>query len=139
MLDTFSIFTLHLATAYGVGILVVAMSAITGPARLGAVIADFERSPALLFLGALLALVMGIALVMLHNLWTDPAAGLVSLLGWVILLKGIFVAAAPEGLMKFASAAASSPARVRVWGFIALILAALYLAVGLIGRASVSL
>lgn len=138
MLDTFSILTLHLATAYGVGIFVVALAAITSPARLGDVIADFERSPALVFLGALLALVMGITLVMLHNLWTDPAAILVSLLGWVILVKGIFVAAAPEGLMKFAAAAASSPARVRVWGVVALILAAAYLAIGFAGRASVS-
>jgi hypothetical protein len=139
MLDTFSILTLHLATAYGVGIFAAAMAALVSPARFGAAIADFERSPGLAFLGAILALVMGLGLVMLHNLWTDPAAVLVSLLGWVILLKGVLVLAAPEGIMKLAAAAASSPARVRIWGVIALILAAAFLAIGLAGRASVSL
>jgi hypothetical protein len=78
-------------------------------------------------------------LVMLHNLWTDPAAVLVTLLGWLVLFKGALILAAPEGLMKFASAASASAGTVRAWGFIALVLAAVYLFIGLAGRASVSL
>jgi hypothetical protein len=139
MFDTFSILTLHLATAYGVGIVIVALAALTGAARLAAVLADFERSPGLSFIAALFAIVLGLVLVMLHNLWTDPAAVVVTLLGWLVLFKGALILAAPEGLMKFASAASASAGTVRAWGLVALVLAAVYLFIGLAGRASVSL
>jgi len=137
MLDTFSVLTLQLAKAYGIAILAIALTALAGPARMGAVIADFERQPALVFITALFALFLGLALVMLHNLWTDPTAILVSLLGWLTLVKSLLLLAAPVGLLKFGAAVASSPARIRIWGVAALILAAIYLVLGLAGHASV--
>ena len=138
MLDTSWLLTLQLALAYGIGILVLALSMIAGPARFGAVIADFERSPGLTFLGAVLALAMGLAAVFTHNLWTDPIAGLVSLIGWVVLAKGALVLAAPEGLMKLAAAITSTPGRVRTWGIVLLVLAAVFLAPGIAGHALMS-
>ena len=137
MLDTVSVLTLQLARAYGVGLLVLALTMIAGPSRFGAAIADFEKSPGLTFLGAVLALAMGIAAVCVHNLWTDPAAILVSLVGWMVLAKGVLVLAAPEGVMKLAAAIASTPQRVRTWGVIMLILAAVFLVPGVEGRAAV--
>lgn len=135
MLETFSVLTLELARAYGVGILVMALAAITGPARFSEAIADVEKSAGLTLLGAVMAIVLGIFMVFLHNLWTDPIAILVSLLGWVVFAKGVLILAAPEGLMKFAVAAAT-PARVRILGVIMLILAVVYLVPGLEGRAN---
>lgn len=137
MLDTFSVLTPQLALAYGVGALILALSMIAAPGRFGGVIADFEKSPGLTFLGAVLALVMGLAAVFVHNLWTDPAAILVSLIGWAVLAKGVLVLAAPEGLMKLAAAIAASPGRVRTAGVFVLILASAFLVPGLEGRAVV--
>ena len=138
-MDTFSVLTLQLARLWGVAAFVLALAALTAPKRMGAVMADFERSPALVFLAALLALIIGLVQVMLHNLWTDPTAILVSLIGWLAILKGILLLAAPEGVMKFAAASAASPSRVRIYGVVVLILAVILLALGLLGRASVSL
>jgi len=136
MPDTFSVLTLELARAYGVGILVTALAAIAGPARFAAVIADFARSPGLTFLGAMLALILGIGMVMLHNLWTDLTAVLVSLIGWAVFAKGVLVLAAPEGLMKLAVAVTTPPGRMRIWGAIMLVLAAVFLALGIGGHAN---
>ena len=138
MLDTFDVLTLRLATAYGVGIFVVALAAIAGPARFAAAIADFERSAGLTFLGAILAVIVGLGMVMLHNLWTDPTAILVSLLGWVVLAKGVLVLAVPEGLLKLAVAVTSPQGRMRIWGAIMLVLAVVFLVLGLAGRATVA-
>jgi len=135
MFDTLIPLTLTLARAYGVVILAVALSALLAPARLKSALDEFARSPGLTFLAALLAVVLGMALVILHSVWADFPAALVSLLGWVILLKGILLLAAPEGLLKLGSAAASSDSIVRAWGVFALLLGAAYLVIGLAGRA----
>jgi hypothetical protein len=138
MFDTFALLTLDLAKAYGIAIVAVACAALFAPGRMSAVIADFERSAGLSFVTALFALTLGLVLVMAHSLWTDPAAVLVSLFGWIVLVKGILLLAAPEGLFKFATASASSSSRIRIWGIAALVLAAVFLAIGFAGRASVS-
>jgi hypothetical protein len=138
MFDTFAALTIQLARAYGAGILIVALAALLTPASMSAAIADFEKSPAVTFIAAIFALVLGLALVMLHSLWTDFPAILVSLLGWVILIKSILLFAAPQGLLKFGAAAASSDSRIRLWGVFALILGAIYLAVGLTSHATIA-
>ena len=135
-MDTFSVFTIELARIYGVVTLTVALAALLATKRMTDIIADFERSPALVFMSALFALVLGLVMVMLHNLWTDIAAILVSLFGWIVLIKGILLLAAPDGLLKFASASASSPVRVRAWGIAALVLAAIFLILGVTSRAT---
>ena len=137
MFDTFAVITIQLARAYGIGVIIVALAALLMPARMAVVFADFERSPALAFLSALFAIVLGLVMIVLHSLWTDLSAVLVSLLGWVVLAKGILLLAAPEGLLKIAGAV--SPSVVRLWGIIALILGAIYLAIGLTAHATVTL
>ncbi len=135
MLDTFSLLTIELARAYGAGIVIAALAALLMPARMITVLADLERSPALIFLAALFAIVLGLVMIVLHSLWTDFPAILVSLLGWAVIAKGIVLLAAPEGIMKLA--AVFTPAHIRLWGVVVLILGAVYLAIGLTGHASV--
>lgn len=135
MLETLIPLTLVLARAFGVVMIAVALAALLSPARMTAALAEFERSPGLTFISALFAVVLGLALVILHSVWADFPAALVSLLGWVILVKGILLLAAPGGLLKLGAAAASSDSLVRAWGAFALLLGIVYLAIGLLGRA----
>jgi hypothetical protein len=81
---------------------------------------------------------IGLVQVALHNLWTDPTAIIVSAIGWLAIVKGVLLLAAPEGIMAFAASASSSPSRVRLYGVVVLILAIVLLALGLMGRATVS-
>lgn len=135
MLETLVPLTLVLARAYGVAILVVGLSALVAPARMRAALAEFERSPGLTFISALFAVVLGLTLVILHSIWADFPAALVSLLGWVVLIKGIVLITAPEGLMKLGAAASHSVTIVRAWAAFALLLGGAYLVIGLAGRA----
>jgi hypothetical protein len=135
-MDTFSVLTIQLARIYGLVALTAALAALLSPRRMGLILADFESSPGLTFMAALFALILGLVMVVIHNLWTDIAAILVSLFGWIALVKGILLLAAPEGLLRFASASASSPARIRLWGVVALVLAAIFLITGVASRAT---
>jgi uncharacterized protein YjeT (DUF2065 family) len=135
-MDTFSVLTIQLARIYGIVTLTAALAALLKPDFMGRIIADFERSPGLTYVTALFGLILGLVMVALHNLWTDIAAILVSLLGWIVLVESILMFAAPEGLLRFATAAAASPARVRLWGIFALVLGASCRGSGVASRAS---
>lgn len=137
MFDTFAVLTIQLARVYGIAVLILAVTALLKPGRVGLALADFERSPGLTFLGALVGVLLGLFLITLHPVWTDLSAVLVSLLGWLALVKGVLLLAAPEGFLKFASAMAS-PGRIRLWGVFALILGAIYLVIGLTAHAIVA-
>lgn len=137
MFDTFAVLTIQLARAYGIAVLILAVTALLKPGRVALALNDFERSPGLTFLGALVGVFLGLFLITLHSVWIDLPAILVSLLGWLSLIKGVLLLAAPEGFLKFASAM-STPGRVRLWGVFALILGAVYLAIGLTAHAIVA-
>jgi hypothetical protein len=136
--DTFSVLTLQLARVWGIVALVIALGALMTPNRMGAAMADFEKSPGLLFITAIFALGLGLIQVMFHNLWTDPTAIIVSLIGWLAIIKGIVLIAIPEPIMKIAANSAASPSTVRLYGVMILILAIVLLVLGLGGRATAS-
>jgi hypothetical protein len=138
MVITFSVLTLTLAKAYGLYILVTGLSGLAMPLRWKAVIEDYQRSPALTYLTAVIVLGLGLTLVSVHSLWTDPLAVVVSLVGWIVLVEGLALAAFPDGLMKFGAATVATSGRTRAWAIVAVIAGAALLIAGLIGRADVS-
>lgn len=137
-MDTFSVLTLQLARAWGIIALVIALGALITPKRMGAAMTDFERSPGLLFITAVFALVLGLLQVMFHNIWRDPTSVLVSLIGWLAIVKGIVLIALPEPVMRLAAKYAASTSTVRLYGVLILVLAIVLLVLGLGGRATVS-
>jgi len=61
----------------------------------------FFSNYAMSYLVGVLVTIMGILLVVSHNIWEMSAAGLITVINWLVLLKGIFYLSAPHGaLMK---------------------------------------
>ena len=138
MIVTFSVLTLQLAKAFGVYVLVTGLSGLAAPARWKAVMEDFQRSPGLVYLTAVIVLGVGLVLVLAHSLWTDPLAIIVSLFGWIALIEGVALKAASEGLLALGAATVATPGRTRACAIMAVILGAALLAAGLFGRADIS-
>ena len=139
MIITFSVLTLTLAKAYGVYMIAIGLSGLTAPDRWRMMMEDFQKSPGLTYLTAVLVFGFGLAMVILHGLWTDPLAIVVSLFGWVALLKGVLLMAAPDGLLRLGVATVATPARTRTWAVFAVILGVALLTAGVLGRAGPSL
>ena len=139
MIITFSVLTLTLAKAYGIYMIAIGLSGLIAPDRWRVVLEDFQKSPGLTYLTAVLVVGFGLAMVMLHSLWTDPLAIVVSLFGWVALLKGVLLMAAPDRLLRLGAATVATPERTRTWAVFAVILGAALLTAGMLGRASPSL
>lgn len=59
-------------------------------------IQDLMNSPGCAYLSALLTLILGIFLVMMHNIWVEDWPVLITILVWVTLIKGIWRVVYPQ-------------------------------------------
>ncbi len=78
-----------LAQLLGSILLVVGIAVLADRAHTRALSEEFLRSPALLFLAGLLALVPGLAIILTHNVWTADWRVLITLLGWLMTISGL--------------------------------------------------
>jgi hypothetical protein len=86
--DTMPPLTRYLSRLLGVFLLVTAVSEWTQPGLLTVVAPAMLDQPALWWVSGMLTFVAGLAIVLGHNVWGDPAAAVVSLLGWMMTIKG---------------------------------------------------
>jgi uncharacterized membrane protein len=80
--------TRYLSRLLGVFLLVTAVSEWTQPGLLTIVAPGMIGQPALWWVSGMLTFAGGLAIVLGHNVWSDPAAAVVSLLGWITAIKG---------------------------------------------------
>lgn len=89
---------------------------------------DFIDSRVLRFLVPIFELLAGIALVLAHNVWTWGFEGVVTVIGWVLIVEALFYLALPEKkVVKWLTAWNKSS--VYLWGGALSILIGLLLAV----------
>lgn len=90
--------TIFLAQIFGVYLLVMGLSVLVHPARIKAAMQEFTKSVGLPYFGGALAILVGMLIVLSHNEWNDLPSSLVSLVGWISLIKGITIVMAPEAM-----------------------------------------
>jgi len=61
---------------------------------------DFMESPSVLYVGAIMALVVGFLLVTYHNIWVVSWVVLITILGWLALIKGIALLVIPNAMLR---------------------------------------
>ena len=88
------------------------------------IVAEFERSPALVAVTGAVAFALGAIIVSLHNVWTSPAAIVVSAAGWIAVIEGLTLVAAPNVWLRLAR---SLMRAYRAWGSVMLLLGAFLL------------
>ncbi|MBI1360742.1 MAG: DUF2065 domain-containing protein [Alphaproteobacteria bacterium] len=135
---TFSILTLTLAKAYGLYMLVTGLSGIVAPGRWNAMVVDFQDSPGLTYLTAVITFVLGLVLVGIHSFWTDPLAVVISLIGWIVLIEGLLLFAVPQGFLRLGASLVGTAGRARAYAVFAVILGVVLLVLGVMGRADAS-
>lgn len=83
--------TLFLSQLIGPIGVIIALALIVNPKLYKELISKMDKEPLALYLGALMALVGGMAIVLTHNTWGTPAEILVSALGWLSVFKGVLL------------------------------------------------
>ena len=101
-MTTATVLTLHLAVLIGLYESAAGLAGLTNQLRWSEIVAEFDRSPALTFVTGFVAFAIGGTIVLIHNLWTDPLAIVVSLVGWAALAEGLLVLVRPSALLALA-------------------------------------
>ena len=133
-MDTISILTLRLAEAIGLYMIVVGIGGLVSPSRWRDMMDDLDRSPGLVMALGFPVFVVGAALVLIHSIWTDPLAVIVSLIGYAALFEGALLLATPVPLLRIGRWAVRF---TRLWAGISILLGILLFLAGLTGRATV--
>jgi len=65
---------------------------------------DFAKSKAAVLAGGMLALLLGCIMILLHNTWEQGTGVIITIFGWLALLKGIFILVAPKFCLQLIAA-----------------------------------
>lgn len=99
--------------------LLVFLTVLTQPKFLPDMCKDFGKSPSAMYMGSLMALIIGLLIVNYHNVWVKDWTVLVTIIGWLALLKGVVIMLAPKHMEKIMEKSCSPDMR---WVVLALTL-----------------
>ena len=88
-------------------------------------IKDFTENPPAIYIGGLIALAIGCFMVVLHNSWTKDWSVIITIFGWAVLIKGLFLIVLPKLSIRFSNAFKEMKNFLKVWGIIAAIVGCL--------------
>ncbi|MFA5271103.1 MAG: hypothetical protein WC412_02030 [Candidatus Omnitrophota bacterium] len=89
-----------LARFIGPYIIVIATGLLFNQKRFRQIMEDFSKNPALIFVTGLLTFVVGLAIVLSHNIWSGDWRLIITLFGWIALIKGAWLIILPGALDK---------------------------------------
>jgi hypothetical protein len=137
MIITSTVLTLSLATAIGVYMIAGGLSGfLLGRERWAKILEEFRSNAGITYMSGVFVFVLGVAIILAHNIWTDPLAVVVSLFGWAAAVEGIILIAYPDPLLKWAISF-TRPGAVKAFAAFTIVIGVVLLILGLTGRAGV--
>ncbi|OGG45396.1 hypothetical protein A2673_01245 [Candidatus Kaiserbacteria bacterium RIFCSPHIGHO2_01_FULL_50_13] len=94
--------SLFLAKVLGLYLIIIIPAVVINRKHLHAFVDELTRSIALSYVLGFFALVVGLLVVLTHNVWTFDWRGLITVLGWLAIAKGIMRLYVPEIAMNIA-------------------------------------
>jgi len=68
------------------------------------VMEDFCKNAALILYGGMLALVIGVVMILTHNVWASNWTVIITIIGWIAFIKGIWMIVFPNSVSSFMKA-----------------------------------
>ena len=95
--------TLFIARMFGLYIIIMASILLFRRGIFIKFMEDFSKNYAVAFLTGIFTLIIGLAIVLTHNIWIWNWTVIITIVGWLSLIKGIWFIAFPDSMSKFAS------------------------------------
>ncbi|MBF0446049.1 MAG: hypothetical protein HQL68_10715, partial [Magnetococcales bacterium] len=77
---------------------------------------SFQDSPALVYMGGITALAFGLVIVNLHNVWIMQWSVIITILGWLALLKGVVLIFCPKPMLRVSASIFNSDKYIYIVG-----------------------
>lgn len=94
--------TLMFARVLGPFLVISCLTAVVRASNMQALVTDFGASPVWPGIAGAFMLVGGLVVVALHQCWRGATAVVVSVMGWLLALRGVFMLAFPTAFMSMA-------------------------------------
>ena len=114
--------SLLLAQIAGVYLTVVGVSVVAKQRMLREAVDDFFKNHFLVYFAGEMLLILGLLVVLNHNIWVQSWEVIITLIGWVMLLKGAMFLLLGEKNVKSMVKMFNSSSSYTVWGIIAILL-----------------
>lgn len=98
----------YLAEVWGISIVIISLAVLANPKYLKRLFAEIENEATMFFWG-IISLVIGIAMISAHNVWAKNWQVIITILGWLSLLKGLHLLFWPENAKKWAKKIENAP------------------------------
>ena len=86
------------------------------------IVEEFIESPALCYLGGILALFFGLFILNFNNAWTADWTVIITIIGWLSVVKGVLLIVFPNVYLNFSNWMRMGDAMMRYMGIIYLLL-----------------
>ena len=96
--------SIFIARIFGLCYLIIGAGFMFNRKAFGQVMDDFCKNAALVFYGGVLALVIGVVIILTHNVWVTNWTVMITIIGWAGLIKGIWMIVFPNTVSKFMQA-----------------------------------
>jgi len=113
--------SIFLAKVLGLYLVIVSLAVLVNRKRLPRLVEEFSTNIGLNFLASIFALVLGLLLVVSHNIWTADWRVIITILGWLTLAKGVVRFFFLEQVQKLARIS------LKPWFLVLFVLVGLYL------------
>ena len=90
-----------LAQVLGISFVVLGLSIFFHKKNTVAVVEELVQSKSFMWLGGVIALLIGAVMISLNNVWSSGLPLLVTIIGWLALFKGIFILFLPSLSVSF--------------------------------------
>lgn len=80
------------------------VSVLAGQVTMKKILKSFSESTALVLFTGMVAVVVGMLIVRSHNIWTYDWTVVITIIGWIAIVKGVAVLMLPETFIKLAKA-----------------------------------
>jgi len=119
--------TLFLAQAIGIYALVMGVALVVRNKEMSRLINSFFDNEAMSFLAGFMTLVVGLLIVLNHNVWESGVAWIITLAGWAALVKGVLYIVFPKVMERTAKKMLGRSSSY-IWYGVIMILIGAYLA-----------
>jgi len=90
----------HIFQLLGIVYLAVGIGMLINPDFYKKLMSEFSENPPSMYLSGLAAMVIGYLLVTYHNIWPNDWPVIITIFGWVALIKGLFLLLLPRVSIK---------------------------------------
>ena len=122
--------SLYLAKFIGIVMAMMGVYILLFPNKLRVVATEFLDSQALMFLGGMMALMVGVPILLAHNIWVMAWPVIITLFGWLAIVAGILRLTMSEGLRQWGIQTVQSRASMLFAGMIMLAIGAVLVGKG---------